>query len=300
MKIQRIFERKFFALGLISLIIISCNKENSGSSVSSSSSSTIAVAASLDASVGSTADSIYILQPCPRGFIRDSIASSALPANVSSYLTSNYAGYIFDKSFSIVNSASSVAGYVVIIYYNDNPVGILFNSSGEFVRTLEQREKGDLDGKGWHHGGRFEERGGFMKDTIAITALPTNLLSYFSSNYAGDTLVKAFQNRDGGYLIISRNNGLFATSFDASGNFVKRIQLPTKEGSCSGIEQSALPAVTLAYLDQAYPDYVFKKAFLITLNGKIQAYVVVIDANNIKYALEFDSSGNFLKAKTIS
>jgi hypothetical protein len=112
--------------------------------------------------------------------------------------------------------------------------------------------------------------------------------------------VKAFVNRDTSYLVLSRNNGLFATEFDASGNFVKRVQLPSKEGSCSTIEQNALPATTLAYLDQAYPNYVFEKAFAIKWNGSLQGYVVVIDANNTKYAVEFDASGNVLGAKTIS
>ena len=102
------------------------------------------------------------------------------------------------------------------------------------------------------------------------------------------------------YLILSRNNGLFATVFGTDAVFVKRVQLPAKEGNCAAVGASALPALTLAYLEHAYPNYVFEKAFAIKLNGTLQAYVVVIDANNTKYALEFDGAGNFLRVKTIS
>jgi hypothetical protein len=31
----------------------------------------------------------------------------------------------------------------------------------------------------------------------------------------------------------------------------------------------------------------------------VKGYVVFIDANNTKYAVEFDAAGNFLRAKTI-
>jgi hypothetical protein len=44
---------------------------------------------------------------------------------------------------------------------------------------------------------------------------------------------------------------------------------------------------------------VFNKAFSITNDGVIKGFVVVIDANNTKYAVEFDVSGTFVSAKTI-
>ena len=66
------------------------------------------------------------------------------------------------------------------------------------------------------------------------------------------------------------------------------------------MDASALLALVLAYLEEAYPNYVFEKAFRVQWKGAVQEYVVVIDANNTKYALAFDASGNFLKVKTIS
>ena len=284
-------------------VLSACKKENAASSLNPtgtalSSSSVIAAAASVSAS-GASTDSVYIVQPCARGSQRDSISQGDLPAAVTSYLTANYSGYTFGKAFSIINSSGTITGYVAVIYYNNNAVGIEFDSSGNFVKVLEQREKGDLDGKGWHNGGRFEDRDGARRDAVALSSLLPAIQSYIAANFASDTLVQAFKNRDSSFLVLSKNNGVFATLFDASGNFIKRVQLPAKAGNCQGIEESALPANVISYLAASYPNYVFKKAFVVSTGGTLKGYIVVIDANNTKYALLFDGSGTFVSAKTI-
>lgn len=282
-------------------IIVSCNKSDlSGTSDLSASSNTIAVAASSTVSTtsGST-DSVYLMQSCKRGEKRDSIAQSDLPSAVTSYISTNYSGSTFSKAFALKNSSSTVAGYVVVIYYNDKPVGLLFDSTGNFVKVLEQREKGDLEGPGFHHGGRFDGRDGQHRDTFALGSLPAAITSYFATNYSSDTLVKAFSNRDGSIVVLSKNNGVFSTIFSSAGNFIKRDQLPTERGNTQNIDLTALPLTAANYLAQTYPNYVFEKAFSFTENGTAKGYVVVLDANNTKYAVEFDATGNFVKAKTI-
>ena len=294
--------RAFYVLTTASLLLASCKKENSLSTTTSASSdatsATIAVSAS---STIATTDTVYIMQPCGHGGRRDSISQADLPSAVSTYLSTNYSGYTFFKAFAIKNSLSTVIGYVAIIYYNDKPVALLFDAAGNFVRVLEQREKGDLDGPGWHHGGRFEGRDGLQKDTIALSVLPSAITTYISANYSTDTLIKAFKGKDSSYVVLSKNNGLFATVFDYNGNFVKRVQLPAPPApyTLQSIEQSALPSTVLDYLNTTYPNYVFKKAFSISQSGTLKGYVIFIDANNTKYAVEFDASGNFVKAKTI-
>jgi len=160
-----------------------------------------------------------------------------------------------------------------------------------------------LQGNGFHRGGRFEQRDGKGKDTVALSALPASIGEYFSNNYSTDTLLKAYKTYDSSYVMLSRNNGLFTTVFDASGVFVKRTALPVKEGgtrnNAQEIGQSALPAVASTYLTTTYPNYVFEKAFAVTQGGTTAGYVVVIDANNTKYAIAFDASGTFVKVKTL-
>lgn len=299
MKTKTSLIRAGYAFSVL-LIIASCNKDLSGSNTATASpSNTIAVATSVSGTATGGIDSVYLMQPCRRGDHRDSIAQSALPASVATYISANYGGATFSKAFAIKNSSSAVTGYVVVIYYNDKPVGLLFDSGGNFVRVLEQREKGDLDGDGFHHGGCFDNRDGQQRDTIALISLPAAITSYFASNYPSDTLVKAFKNRDSSIVIISKNNGVFATVFTGTGTFVKRDQLPTEHGTVQSIDLSALPSAAASYLSQTYPNYVFEKAFSFSENGVLKGYVVLIDANNTKYAIEFDASGNFVRAKTI-
>jgi hypothetical protein len=294
----------FYALAGAIFIFSACEKSDVSSSDQTTLANTIGVAASLSTVTSATAasaagDSVYVMQNCGRGGKRDSIAQAALPANASTYLSTNYAGYTFHKAFAIKSSSGTTTGYVAIIYFNDKPVGVEFDSAGSFVKVLEQREKGDLAGKGHHRGGRFEHRDGGQRDTISLSALPVSVTSYFTANYASDTLVKAFRGRDSSTVVLSKNNGAFATVFNASGVFVKRTGLQTRSGSCQTIELSALPAVAANYLTLTYPNYVFGKAFSITKDGILKGFVVVIDANNTKYAVEFDASGSFVSAKTI-
>jgi hypothetical protein len=292
--------RALYLLAITTIGFMACNKEIS-SSIETSTSAVIAVAASeTAATTGTSADSVYVIQFCTRGSQRVSIAEGNLPAAVTTYLITNYTSYTFNKAFAINNSSGTTTAYVAIIYYNDKPVAVLFDSSGNFIKVLEQREKGDLDDHGWHEGGRFCDRDGLQKDTVAISALPSSILNYISVNYPQDTLVKAFKNNyDSSYVVISKNNGLFATIFDSNENFIKRVTLPAPAGSCVNIAQSALPANVLSYLDTTYPNYVFDKAFAAYKDSVLQGYVVILNANNTKYAVRFDVSGNFVLAKTI-
>lgn len=301
MKIGTYVQRASYALSFATLLFTSCQKSDVTESSDDTTSSTIAVAASESAARTATTgtDSVYLLQRCERGGRRDSIAQSALPAAVNTYLALNYAGSTFHKAFAIKNSGGTVTGYVAVIYYNDKPVGIEFDSTGNFVKVLEQRERGDLNGPGHHRGGRFEHRDGRQRDSIALASLPPSVTTYFASNYASDTLVKAFRNRDSSIVVLSKNNGAFATVFSAEGNYLKREQLQSKGGNCQPIELSALPSVAANYLATTYPNYVFKKAFAISQSGTVTGYVVFIDANNTKYAVEFDVAGSFVKAKTV-
>src|SRR5688572_29410626 len=94
-------------------------------------------------------DSVYVINPCTRKAGKESIALNDMPEAVSSYLASSYNGYVFQKAYKI-DSAGSTTGYVAIVQFNSNPVGLLFVASGTFVRVLEQREGRDLHRRqGW-------------------------------------------------------------------------------------------------------------------------------------------------------
>ena len=289
------------AIGAV-MALASCQKEiavsaTDAAAIQAAVAQTQAIAVS--ASATTSGDSIYVVNTCDSHSKRDAIAFTSLPATVTSYLTSNYAGYTALKAFSVKDASGTVQGYVAIILFNGNPVGLKFDASGNFVQVLEQREGRNLLGSGHHEGGCFQDRDGKQRDTIALSALPAAITAYFASNYATDTLVRASKTRDNGYIVLSKNNGLFATVFTATGSFVSRVELPAPRGKATSIDQSALPANALSYLSATYPGYVFNKAFSITVNGTVLGYCVVIEANNTKYAVQFDAAGNFVKVKPV-
>lgn len=290
-------------------IFSSCQKENSltGSTTATPTVSQAVVASVQGIAVGTTSsrtasDSLYVIGTCPAHHHTDSIAFGSLPALVTDYLTANYNGYTAQKAFTDKDSSGTVSGYVVIIQYNGKPVGLKFDASGNFVKVLEQREGHDLEGHGWHDGGHFDDRGGMKHDTVAIPSLPAAIITYFAANYASDTLMHAFINHDSSYVVLSINNGAYATVFDSNGVFISRTQLPSPShhgGDLNNIDATSLPAAVTTYLTNTYPNYVFKNAFKVNENGMLTGYVVFIDANATKYAVEFDASGNFVKAVTI-
>jgi hypothetical protein len=280
----------FGAVALLGLA--SCEKAALNSDTASLIANLNAVAVTADTTSG---DAVYIINTCHHGDRRDSVAFSSLPASVGTYLTANYPGYTFKKAFKVVTPSSANDGFIVIIQFEDKPVGLKFDNSGNFVKVFEQRERRDLNGKGWRLGGRFDCRDGMHRDTIALSALPASIKSYYSSSFPHDTLLHAVTNKEGNYIVLSADNGMFATIFKNDNAFIRRVQLPAPGGKMTAIAENALPAAVVSYLSTTYPSYTFHKAVVVKINSTIQGYVVLIDANATKYALRFDASGNFVK-----
>lgn len=248
----------------------------------------------------SSTDSIYVLGCYPPKGHLTVIAVADLPASITTYLTANYAGYTAIKFLKVTNQNNGAEGFVGIIKFNDKPVGLKFDSNGAFVRVLEQREGKDLKkDNGWHLGGLFDNRDGKHRDTLALTALPLGVKTYFAANYTQDTLQHAVVNRDGSIIVLSLNKGIYATMFSSTSVFIKRMQLPAHQGKDFIIAQSALPARALTYLSATYPNYIFNRAYEIKANGTLQGYVAFIDANGTKYSIQFEASGTFIRAVAV-
>ena len=81
--------------------------------------------------------------------------------------------------------------------------------------------------------------------------------------------------------------------------FVKRVVLQHCDGRATPIAEPALLSSITSYLSTTYTGYTFKHAFSVSKNGVVKRYIVIINANNIKYAVEFDAAGNFIEAHTI-
>lgn len=295
------FYASLLMLGTI-IGLASCKKENASKSASASvSSSTVtstgAIALSLASST--TTDSVYMVGCYGKHDKKDTVAFSALPTAIGTYLTANYSGYTFKKAYSITDSTKTVVNYIVVIKYNSALVGLKFTAAGTFVSTLEQREGIDLKGPGWHQGGPFDNRDGKHRDTVAISALPTAVSSYFSTTYPTDTLLHASITPDNVYILISKNGVLYSTAVTAAGKLVKRVQIEKHDLKHAVVTEANLLAAITTYLTTTYPGYVFDKAFSESSSGTLQGYVVFITSNSTKYAILFNASGTFVKALPI-
>jgi len=131
-------------------------------------------------------------------------------------------------------------------------------------------------------------------DTIAVSALPAVIKSYFTNNYPKDTLQHAFINRDSSYAVISADTDIFVTMFTSAGAFEKRTLVYPHVISKVPLTQGELPSGVITYLTSNYPGYSFDAAYEIELNGKLAGYSVFIDYNKNKYLVEFDSNGTFV------
>jgi hypothetical protein len=297
MKMRSIYQLSLL-LGIVGCLA-SCKKENASKSDSATTttSSTIESTGAIAISLASgTTDSVYMVGCYGKHSKKDTVASSALPSAIGTYLTANYSGYTFKKAYSIADSAKAITNYIVVIKYNSALVGLKFTADGTFVSILEQRAGHDLMGQGWHRGGPFDDRDGKHRDTIAISALPAAVTSYFKTTYPTDTLLHASIMPDSAYVLISKNNGLYATVIKAAGTFVKRIQINLHPGKPVAVTAANLPAAITTYLTTTYPGYVFEKAYSFSVSSTLKGYAVLITSNSTKYIVTFDASDTFLKA----
>lgn len=264
-------------------------------SVSASSDGSISLA-SYDSSKLKKKDTLFLVNCFPPSKKPDTVAKSALPAAITAYLDTAYAGYTFQKAFKV-----NTTGFVVVIKYNSNFVGVKFDANGAFVAVLEQRMGDDKkDPRGAHPGGPFPCRiQGPVKDTVALSAVPSVVLNAFKAKYPTDTLVHAGITPDTTYVLISKNNGLFATAIKANGTIFKRSNVGPAVKILKSIGASALPVTIPTYLTATYPGYVLDKAFEVVKAGVAAGYFVSITANSTKYIVAFDATGKFVKAIAI-
>jgi hypothetical protein len=246
--------------------------------------------------VGLSSVAVFAVGAYPPGGKKDSVTFASLPAAIGTYLTANYAGYTVQKTFKVFTAAGVADGYVVVILFNGKPVALRFDTAGTFVSVLKQCERHDMGaGPGWHPGGRFGDRDGQHRDTVAISALPAAVKTFFSTNYKTDTLLHAALNMDGSYSVISANKGLYITTVSATGTLLSRIQISPRPDNHTAVAESALlPAIT-TYLTTAFPGYVFDKAFVEKAGTEVIGYDVFVTVNGTRHAILFDAAGRFVK-----
>lgn len=158
---------------------------------------------------------------------------SSLPASVTSYISTNYAGATIKEAKKDANG-----NFVLLITLNSTLKLLLFKADGTFVKEGDGKPKpmrGDsthhhMSGDSTHHmrGDTTHQAkpgpGGFGLTDVATSSLSAAITSYISTNYAGATIDKAGQEKKSGdYVVIitTSANKHVVLLFGSDGTFKK-------------------------------------------------------------------------------
>ncbi|GAB3990757.1 hypothetical protein GCM10028807_18500 [Spirosoma daeguense] len=148
----------------------------------------------------------------PRSLTVVDVAS--LPATVTTYISTNYAGATIKEAGKDKNG-----DFVVSITVDGGVKLLLFKADGTFVKEAGRKSRhapGDTTGRGKHvKGDTTKTRGdstrhnrpgtgrGPSSTTVATTSLPAAITTYINTNYAGATIDKAAQEKkDSDYIVL--------------------------------------------------------------------------------------------------
>lgn len=224
-----------------------------------------------------------------RGTADSSTRVVVLQANlltaISTYLTTNYAGYTFVGAYS--KSVSGVlTKYSVDITLNSIPYHIHFDAVGAFV---------SVNSSGRGHGKTNQSMAAVVQADLLAT-----IKTYLNTTYAGYTFINAYSETSNSVLTgydvnITYNAINYHVTFDATGAFVsvgtRKSKTPTTNVP---VAQADLLAAISTYLTTNYAGYTFVNAYSEAVSGVIVNYDVNITSAGIAYHVVFDASGVFV------
>jgi hypothetical protein len=189
----------FFVLALmVSVFVTSCNKE-SVDALSEDLTEMVQLSAARVSAAGDTVTK----QKC-KGKLTE-ITAASLPANVTSYISTNFAGA------EIQFAGKDEKGMMVVglKLADGTHKGLLFNADGTFNKALEK----------YHRGAKLTK--------VETSALPASITDYISKTYAGYTIKHAGKNADGAYFVmITSGDTRKVVQFDATGKFTQEMTPP--------------------------------------------------------------------------
>jgi hypothetical protein len=293
-----------FSMALMTswFVLSSCQKEFTGNitgPIVGNTSTRVPAFTAIPVALNASTDSVYVVNDYDRELLRESIPLSALPMISQDYLTEVYENHQPLMAYTVFDQEGNMYGYISIIRFHNRPVALEFGGDGVFNKVMEQREWQDIDGEGWHPGGIFDDRDGAGRDVIDLTNLPDEIKTHLSNYYFDNTLLKAFKTKEESYIVISKNNGAYATLFGSNNQFENHFGLPAVNCEMDDIAKSGLSSSVLNYLSYTFPNYVFNKADVVHSNGNMLGNLVLINANNTRYAIAFDPFGNFMSNKVV-
>ena len=146
------------------------------------------------------------------------VAVSSLPAAITTYISTNYAGATVKEAFKGPDGR-----FLVAITQNNVVKLLLFKADGTFVQAVEKPTH--TPGDTAHHP-RPGQGSGPEATTIAASSLPAAVTTYINTNYAGATVEKAAQDKTtSDYLvaIMTTDKKRVLLLFSSDGTFKKAL-----------------------------------------------------------------------------
>lgn len=219
------------------------------------------------------------------------LSVSALPAKVTAYIASNYAGYTAERA------GKDADGNILVVIENSakDHKALLFGADGSF-----KQEVAFMGGRGK---GRNKENGPGVRGPKSFTAidvasLPATITNAISSSYASSTISGAAQNAEKLYVVfVKTTSGKVLLEFNADGTFKQVIQRGGKgRGSFTEITTAELPASVTAYITANYAGSTINKAAKSSVDGGYLVWIKKADGTNV--GLSFGADGAFKQAMT--
>jgi hypothetical protein len=218
--------------------------------------------------------------------LSDDTTKVSLPANVTTYLNTNYAGYKLERVAAGKDKDGNTL-YKVLIEWNDQKVTVVFDANGAFVAEFKEPKRvGQVKGK-------------FRKFyTVTYDQLPATI----QTQLTGYTFVRAAANADSTgnkfYFVLAKKDSVFYEfSYDNAGKLLttKTYAPNIRKIEDKSLKQSELPANIATYLNANYASWKYEKGIKIIKNEAVDSYYISLSIDKKLVFLTFDASGNLTK-----
>lgn len=215
--------------------------------------------------------------------ITDDSTKVTLPEAIKTYLSTNYAGYKFEK-IAVGKDATGAVSYKVLIEYNDQKITLLFDATGTLVATFTE-PKGQKPAKTP------------KTYSVVLTDLPATIQSQLSGYDFVGAFVKTNSDGTKTYFVSAKKSDvLYELTFDNNGVLTKtnEVKLKLPKLSDKYLSESDLPQAIKDYISSNYADWKFEKGVAIAKDSVISNYIVAISKSGKFTTLTFDGNGKFI------
>jgi Putative beta-lactamase-inhibitor-like, PepSY-like len=207
-----------------------------------------------------------------------------LPEAIKAYLESTYKGYTLKKA-SQGTDANGKVSYKVQIEYNDQRITMIFDATGAVVATFSEPKNNTTGDKN-------------KVFAAKLTDLPANIQSQLAGyEFIGAIVKTNSDNSKKTYFVTAKKDGIFyELTFDNDGKLVKTDSINPKKNENKELKESDLPQIIKDYIKTNYKDWKYEKGAVVSKNGVIDSYTIVISKDKKFALLTFDKDGKFIKA----